>query len=198
MFWFLKGQVLFITSLFNFMRMLTLYSFLLIYAELISLEELSFNTFFVCIQVIVFSGKHQLNEDDIILQSESRFHLADHGRDEGLIGISLKNRSTADVKNYSLEIEVSFYFSIVPLAFEFCFFEGLLPSSFQTDQVQAVTVKQQASTGNVKYSWFLQFYCQRINYAMCMQYDQERRESTRINYLQSSVTNTVSVITWSI
>ncbi|KAM9555572.1 uncharacterized protein ACIB01_007669 [Guaruba guarouba] len=56
--------------------------------------------------VIVFSGKHQLNKDDIILQSESRFHLADHGRDEGLIGISLKNRSTADMKNYSLEIEL--------------------------------------------------------------------------------------------
>ncbi|XP_057263855.1 uncharacterized protein LOC130598454 [Pezoporus wallicus] len=56
--------------------------------------------------VIVFSGKHQLNKDDIILQSESRFHLADHGRDEGLIGISLKNQSTADVKNYSLEIEL--------------------------------------------------------------------------------------------
>ncbi|XP_033921269.1 uncharacterized protein [Melopsittacus undulatus] len=56
--------------------------------------------------VIVFSGKHQLNKDDIILQSESRLHLADHGRDEGLIGISLKNRSTADVKNYSLEIEL--------------------------------------------------------------------------------------------
>ncbi|XP_054698985.1 uncharacterized protein LOC129213269 isoform X2 [Grus americana] len=56
--------------------------------------------------VIVFSGKHQLNKDDIILQSEGRFHLADHGRDEGLIGVSLKNQSTADVKNYSLEIEL--------------------------------------------------------------------------------------------
>ncbi|XP_054017227.1 uncharacterized protein LOC128897188 [Dryobates pubescens] len=56
--------------------------------------------------VIVFSGKHQLNKDDIILQSEGRFHLADHGRDEGLIGISLRNQSTADVKNYTLEIEL--------------------------------------------------------------------------------------------
>ncbi|XP_030814120.1 uncharacterized protein LOC115909152 isoform X2 [Camarhynchus parvulus] len=56
--------------------------------------------------VIVLSGKHQLNKDDIILQSEGRFHLADHGRDEGLIGISIKNQSTADVKNYSLEIEL--------------------------------------------------------------------------------------------
>ncbi|XP_075370784.1 uncharacterized protein LOC142415850 [Mycteria americana] len=56
--------------------------------------------------VIVFSGKHQLNKDDIILQSEGRFHLADHGRDEGLIGVSLKNQSTADVKNYSLEVEL--------------------------------------------------------------------------------------------
>ncbi|KAK2543908.1 hypothetical protein Q9966_002757 [Columba livia] len=55
--------------------------------------------------VIVFSGKHQLNKDDIILQSEGRFHLAGHGRDEGLIGVSLKNQSTAAVKNYSLEIE---------------------------------------------------------------------------------------------
>ncbi|XP_042654834.1 uncharacterized protein LOC116959373 [Tyto alba] len=55
---------------------------------------------------IVFSGKHQLNKDDIILQSEGRLHLADHGRDEGLIGVSLKNQSTADVKNYSLEIEL--------------------------------------------------------------------------------------------
>ncbi|XP_057891811.1 uncharacterized protein LOC131090453 [Melospiza georgiana] len=55
--------------------------------------------------VIVLSGKHQLNKDDIILHSEGRFHLADHGRDEGLIGISIKNQSTADVKNYSLEIE---------------------------------------------------------------------------------------------
>nr|XP_041575127.1 uncharacterized protein LOC115497284 [Taeniopygia guttata] len=56
--------------------------------------------------VIVLSGKHQLNKDDIILQSEGRFHLADHGRDEGLIGISIKNQSTPDVKNYSLEIEL--------------------------------------------------------------------------------------------
>ncbi|XP_075623870.1 uncharacterized protein LOC142604009 isoform X2 [Balearica regulorum gibbericeps] len=56
--------------------------------------------------VIVFSGRHQLNKDDIILQSEGRFHLADHGRDKGLIGVSLKNQSTADVKNYSLEIEL--------------------------------------------------------------------------------------------
>ncbi|XP_063027524.1 uncharacterized protein LOC134426445 [Melospiza melodia melodia] len=56
--------------------------------------------------VIVLSGKHQLNKDDIILHSEGRFHLADHGRDEGLIGISIKNQSTADVKNYSLEIEL--------------------------------------------------------------------------------------------
>ncbi|XP_066417236.1 uncharacterized protein [Molothrus aeneus] len=56
--------------------------------------------------VIVLSGKHQLNKDDIILQSEGRFHLADHGRDEGLIGISIKNQSTANVKNYSLEIEL--------------------------------------------------------------------------------------------
>ncbi|KAM6249811.1 uncharacterized protein LJ264_009619 [Porphyrio hochstetteri] len=56
--------------------------------------------------VIVFSGKHQLNKDDIILESEGRFHLADHGRDKGFIGVSLKNRSTAAVKNYSLEIEL--------------------------------------------------------------------------------------------
>ncbi|XP_059718042.1 uncharacterized protein LOC132335482 [Haemorhous mexicanus] len=56
--------------------------------------------------VIVLSGKHQLNKDDIILLSEGRFHLADHGRDEGLIGLSIKNQSTADVKNYSLEIEL--------------------------------------------------------------------------------------------
>ncbi|XP_041257507.1 uncharacterized protein LOC121334429 [Onychostruthus taczanowskii] len=56
--------------------------------------------------VIVLSGKHQLNKDDIILQSEGRFHIADHGRDAGLIGISIKNQSTADVKNYSLEIEL--------------------------------------------------------------------------------------------
>ncbi|KAM6378848.1 uncharacterized protein J5M81_010458 [Pluvialis apricaria] len=56
--------------------------------------------------VIVFSGKHQLNKDDIILQSEGRFHLGDHGRDEGLIGMSLKNQSTADMKNYTLEIEL--------------------------------------------------------------------------------------------
>ncbi|XP_040976270.1 uncharacterized protein LOC115335953 isoform X5 [Aquila chrysaetos chrysaetos] len=56
--------------------------------------------------VIVFSGKHQLNKDDFILQSEGRVHLADHRRDEGLIGVSLKNQSTADVKNYSLEIEL--------------------------------------------------------------------------------------------
>ncbi|XP_055661896.1 uncharacterized protein LOC106112882 isoform X1 [Falco peregrinus] len=53
---------------------------------------------------VVFSGKHQLNKDDIILQSEGRFHFADHGRDEALIGVSLKNRSTADGKNYSLEV----------------------------------------------------------------------------------------------
>ncbi|XP_064008707.1 uncharacterized protein LOC135180262 [Pogoniulus pusillus] len=56
--------------------------------------------------VIVFSGKHQLNKDDIILQSEGRFHLADRGRDKGLFGISLRNRSTADSKNYILEIEL--------------------------------------------------------------------------------------------
>lgn len=51
------------------------------------------------------------------MHSEGRFHLADHGRDEGLIGISIKNQSTADVKNYSLEIEVSFYFILLALGF---------------------------------------------------------------------------------
>ncbi|KAJ7411082.1 hypothetical protein WISP_104499 [Willisornis vidua] len=56
--------------------------------------------------VIVLSGKHQLNKDNIILQSEGRFHLGDHGRDEGLIGVSIKNESSADVKNYSMEIEL--------------------------------------------------------------------------------------------
>ncbi|XP_061847955.1 uncharacterized protein LOC133625092 [Colius striatus] len=55
---------------------------------------------------IVFSGKHQLNKDDIILQSEGKFRLGDHGREEGLIGVSLRNQSTADVKNYSLEVEL--------------------------------------------------------------------------------------------
>ncbi|XP_066186507.1 uncharacterized protein [Sylvia atricapilla] len=55
---------------------------------------------------IVLSGKHLLNKDDIILQSEGRFHLANHRRDEGLIGISIKNQSTADGKNYSLEVEL--------------------------------------------------------------------------------------------
>lgn len=70
-------------------------------------------------QVIVLSGKHQLNKDDIILQSEGRIYLADDGRDEGLIGISIKNQSTADVKNYSLEIEVSFYFILLALGFGF-------------------------------------------------------------------------------
>lgn len=69
-------------------------------------------------QVIVLSGKHQLNKDDIILQSEGRFHLADRRRDKGLIGISIKNQSTADVKNYSLEIEVSFsYFTDTGVSF---------------------------------------------------------------------------------
>lgn len=53
------------------------------------------------------------------MQSEGRFHLADHGRDEGLIGISIKNQSTADAKNYSLEIEVSFYFILLALGFGF-------------------------------------------------------------------------------
>ncbi|XP_064376460.1 uncharacterized protein LOC112981027 isoform X3 [Dromaius novaehollandiae] len=56
--------------------------------------------------VIAFSGKHQLNKGDTILQSESRFHLADHGREDGLIGVSLKNKSTADMKNYYVEIEL--------------------------------------------------------------------------------------------
>nr|XP_013795696.1 PREDICTED: uncharacterized protein LOC106482633 [Apteryx mantelli mantelli] len=56
--------------------------------------------------VIALSGKHQLNKGDTILQSESRFHLADHGRDDGLIGVSLKNKSTADMKNYYVEIEL--------------------------------------------------------------------------------------------
>ncbi|XP_027540045.1 uncharacterized protein LOC113968039 [Neopelma chrysocephalum] len=56
--------------------------------------------------VIVLSGKHQLNKDNIILQSESRFHLGDHRTDEGLIGVSVKNQSTADVKNYSMEIDL--------------------------------------------------------------------------------------------
>ncbi|XP_054068030.1 uncharacterized protein LOC128913816 isoform X3 [Rissa tridactyla] len=56
--------------------------------------------------VIVFSGKHQLNKDDIVLQSEGRFHLGDHEGNEGMIGVFLKNQSTADVKNYSLEIEL--------------------------------------------------------------------------------------------
>ncbi|XP_064529642.1 uncharacterized protein LOC135423377 [Pseudopipra pipra] len=56
--------------------------------------------------VIVLSGKHQLNKDNIILQSEGRFHLGDHRTDGGLIGVSIKNQSTADVKNYSMEIDL--------------------------------------------------------------------------------------------
>ncbi|XP_014791696.1 PREDICTED: uncharacterized protein LOC106884686 [Calidris pugnax] len=56
--------------------------------------------------VIVFSGRHQLNKDDIILQSEGRFRFGDREQDEGLIGVSLKNQSSADMKNYSLEIEL--------------------------------------------------------------------------------------------
>ncbi|XP_032560203.1 uncharacterized protein LOC116795019 [Chiroxiphia lanceolata] len=56
--------------------------------------------------VIVLSGKHQLNKDNIILQSESRFHLGDHRTDGGFIGVSIKNQSTADVKNYSMEIDL--------------------------------------------------------------------------------------------
>ncbi|XP_027741644.1 uncharacterized protein LOC114058465 [Empidonax traillii] len=56
--------------------------------------------------VIVLSGKHQLNKDNTILQSEGRFHLGDHRTDEGLIGVSIKNQSTADVKNYSMEIQL--------------------------------------------------------------------------------------------
>ncbi|XP_014750232.1 PREDICTED: uncharacterized protein LOC106864956 [Sturnus vulgaris] len=67
-----------------------------------------YTSFEVCdlSNAIVLFGKHQLNKDDIILQSEGRFHLADHGRDKGSIGLSIKNQSTADVKNYSLEIEL--------------------------------------------------------------------------------------------
>ncbi|PKU31798.1 hypothetical protein llap_17898 [Limosa lapponica baueri] len=56
--------------------------------------------------VIVFSGKHQLNKDDIILQSEGRFRFGDREGDEGLVVVSLKNQSSADTKNYSLEIEL--------------------------------------------------------------------------------------------
>nr|XP_009681790.1 PREDICTED: uncharacterized protein LOC104149710 [Struthio camelus australis] len=56
--------------------------------------------------VIAFSGKHQLNKGDTILQSESRLHLAGRERDDGLIELSLKNKSTADMKNYYVEIEL--------------------------------------------------------------------------------------------
>ncbi|XP_067407568.1 uncharacterized protein [Emydura macquarii macquarii] len=56
--------------------------------------------------VIVLSGKHQLNRGDIILQSEGRFHLTGDGRDDGVITIALKNNSTAEVKKYLVEFEL--------------------------------------------------------------------------------------------
>ncbi|XP_062444584.1 uncharacterized protein LOC134147453 [Rhea pennata] len=56
--------------------------------------------------VITFSGRHQLNKGDTVLQSESRFHVAHHGKHDGLIAVSLKNKSTTDMKNYYVEIEL--------------------------------------------------------------------------------------------
>ncbi|XP_019350266.2 uncharacterized protein LOC102557779 isoform X1 [Alligator mississippiensis] len=56
--------------------------------------------------VIVFSGKHQLNNGDVILQSEGRFHLASDRKDDGLITVVLKNNSTDDLKKYSVEFEL--------------------------------------------------------------------------------------------
>ncbi|XP_050569866.1 uncharacterized protein LOC118249263 [Cygnus atratus] len=102
--------------------------------------------------VIVFSGKHQLNKGDIILQSESRFHFSDHGRDEGLIGVSLKNQTTADVKNYSLEIEVSFYLILLVVDLQgFCFLKTYCHLSSKVLRCSQWLVKQQESTGNIKY-----------------------------------------------
>lgn len=158
--WFLKLQVLLITTLCNFMRMPTpMYSLLWLYEQPISLTELSFNTFFGYTSLIVFSGKHQLNKGDIILQSESRFHFSDHGTDEGLIGLSLKNWTTADVKRYSLETEVSFYLILLVVDLRgFCFLKTYCHLSSKVLRCSQWLVKQQESTDNIQHSWFLQFY----------------------------------------
>ncbi|CAM2099649.1 unnamed protein product [Caretta caretta] len=56
--------------------------------------------------VIVLSGKHQLNRGDIILQSEGRFHHTGDVREDGVLTIALKNNSTAEVKKYLMEFEL--------------------------------------------------------------------------------------------
>ncbi|XP_064318160.1 uncharacterized protein LOC135315238 [Phalacrocorax carbo] len=106
--------------------------------------------------VIVFSGKHQLNKDDIILQSEGRFHLADHGRNGGLIGVSLKNQSTDDVKNYSLEIELRAFEDI------WLGLTGTATSSSVQSQIlvegiidQKEKVKVAASKGNECFQYYM-------------------------------------------
>ncbi|XP_077684889.1 uncharacterized protein LOC144271419 [Eretmochelys imbricata] len=56
--------------------------------------------------VIVLSGKHQLNRGDIILQSEGRLHHTGDVREDGVLTIALKNNSTAEVKKYLMEFEL--------------------------------------------------------------------------------------------
>ncbi|KAM7152521.1 uncharacterized protein RBU57_012670 [Macrochelys suwanniensis] len=56
--------------------------------------------------VIVLSGKHQLNRGDIILQSEGRLHHTGDGREDGVLTIALKNNSTAEVKKYLMQFEL--------------------------------------------------------------------------------------------
>nr|XP_032635524.1 uncharacterized protein LOC116824393 isoform X2 [Chelonoidis abingdonii] len=56
--------------------------------------------------VIILSGRHQLNRGDIILQSEGRLHHTGDVRDDGVLTIALKNNSTAKVKKYLMEFEL--------------------------------------------------------------------------------------------
>ncbi|XP_053899120.1 uncharacterized protein LOC128844959 [Malaclemys terrapin pileata] len=56
--------------------------------------------------VIILSGRHQLNRGDIILQSEGRLHHTGDGREDGVLTVALKNNSTAKVKKYLMEFEL--------------------------------------------------------------------------------------------
>ncbi|XP_030433966.1 uncharacterized protein LOC115658723 isoform X5 [Gopherus evgoodei] len=56
--------------------------------------------------VIILSGRHQLNRGDVILQSEGRLHHTGDVRDDGVLTIALKNNSTAKVKKYLMEFEL--------------------------------------------------------------------------------------------
>uniref|UniRef100_UPI00398E7A26 uncharacterized protein n=1 Tax=Pristiophorus japonicus TaxID=55135 RepID=UPI00398E7A26 len=55
---------------------------------------------------IKLSGKHQRNKGEIILSSQTRVSLSSDEKHDMVLGMSLRNDGQADIKNYSLDVEL--------------------------------------------------------------------------------------------